>query len=123
MTPPRRRIAIAFATLTLAAMTAACGAIGTAVDCNAAAQEANKITTDWSSAVTKSATDPAAIEKASQDAATKTKDLASKHDGEIAAALNDLAAGFDSMKGDMSNVSTFTTKIQGFQTTITSACS
>lgn len=123
MTPPRRRIAIAFATLTLAAMTSACGAIGTAVDCNAAAQEVTTITTDWSSAVTKSATDPAALEKASQEAATKTKDLASKHDGEIAAALNDLAAGFESVKGDMAGVSTLSTKVQGFQTKIMSACS
>jgi hypothetical protein len=104
-------------------MTSACGAIGTAVDCNAAAQEVTTITTDWSSAVTKSATDPAAMEKASQDAATKTKALASKHDGEIADALNDLATGFESVKGDMTSVSTLTTKIQDFQTKITSACS
>jgi len=123
MTPPRRRLAIAFATLTLAAVTTACGAVGTAVDCTTAANEASKITTDWSNTVSKDAGDTAAIETASTDASSKTKALAAKYDGEISSALNDLAAGFDSMKGDMSNSAEFMSKISGFQNKITSACS
>ncbi|MEO3801268.1 hypothetical protein [Nonomuraea sp. B1E8] len=124
MTPPRRRLAVAAATLTLAVLTTACGALGNAVDCNTAAGEASKIASEWSTAVTKNATDTDAIGTASQTAADKTKELAGKYDGEVAAALNDLAAGFDSMKGgDLSSVSEFSGKVNGFTSKITAACS
>ncbi|MEO3892659.1 hypothetical protein [Nonomuraea sp. B5E05] len=124
MTPPRRRLAVAAATLTLAVLTTACGALGNAVDCNTAAGEASKIASEWSTAVTKNATDTDAIGTASQTAADKTKELAGKYDGEVAAALNDLAAGFDSLKGgDLSSVSEFSGKVSGFQSKITAACS
>ncbi|MEU6725669.1 hypothetical protein ABZ917_18340 [Nonomuraea wenchangensis] len=124
MTPPRRRLAIAAATLSLAVLTTACGALGQAVDCNTAAQEASKIMTDWSSEVTKNAADTKAVGTASASAADKTKELAGKYDGEVAAALNDLAAGFESLeKGDLAQVSEFTGKMNGFSSKITSACS
>ncbi|MED7930315.1 hypothetical protein SMD20_39220 [Nonomuraea sp. LP-02] len=124
MTPPRRRLAIAAATLSLAVLTTACGALGQAVDCNSAAQEASKIMTDWSSEVTKNAADTKAVGTASATAADKTKELAGKYDGEVAAALNDLAAGFESLeKGDLAQVSEFTGKMNGFSSKITSACS
>jgi hypothetical protein len=123
MTPPRRRLAVAAATLTLAVLTTACGALGQAVDCNSAANEATKIMTDWSSEVTKNAADTKAIGTASKTAAGKTKELAGKYDGEVAAALNDLASGFETMeKGDLAGVSEFTGKMNGFSTKITSAC-
>ncbi|NBE94417.1 hypothetical protein FE391_11465 [Nonomuraea sp. KC401] len=124
MTPPRRRLAVAAATLTLAVLTTACGALGNAVDCNTAASEASKIASEWSTAVTKNASDTDAIGTASQTAADKTKELAGKYDGEVASALNDLAAGFDSMKGgDLSSVSDFSGKVNGFTSKITAACS
>ncbi|MEZ7125856.1 hypothetical protein ACBR40_11000 [Nonomuraea sp. AD125B] len=124
MTPPRRRLAIAAATISLAVLTTACGALGQAVDCNSAAQEASKIMTDWSSEVTKNAADTKAVGTASASAADKTKTLAGKYDGEVAAALNDLAAGFESLeKGDLAQVSEFTGKMNGFSSKITSACS
>ncbi|TDC09952.1 hypothetical protein E1267_05870 [Nonomuraea longispora] len=124
MTPPRRRLAVAAATLTLAVLTTACGALGNTVDCNTAASEASKIASEWSTAVTKNASDTDAIGTASQTAADKTKELAGKYDGEVASALNDLAAGFDSMKGgDLSSVSDFSGKVNGFTSKITAACS
>ncbi|MFI7635574.1 hypothetical protein [Nonomuraea sp. NPDC049400] len=124
MTPPRRRLAVAAATLTLAVLTTACGALGQAVDCNTAASEASKIASEWSTAVTSNATDTKAIGKASEEAAGKTKELAGKYDGEVAAALNELAAGFETLeKGDLSSVSEFTGKIGTFQSKITAACS
>ncbi|MEV4565536.1 hypothetical protein AB0K12_17380 [Nonomuraea sp. NPDC049419] len=123
MTPPRRLAAVA-ATLTLAALTTACGAFGQAVDCNSAAQEATTIVTEWSSAISASATDKDAIGEASKTAATKTKELAGKYDGEVGAALNDLADGFASIEGgDLSKASEFTGKVSGFQSKIVSACS
>ncbi|QYC44340.1 hypothetical protein Nocox_33865 [Nonomuraea coxensis DSM 45129] len=123
MTPPRRRLAVAAATLSLAVLTTACGALGQAVDCNTAANEATKIMTDWSSEVTKNAADAKAIGTASATAADKTKELAGKYDGEVAAALNDLASGFESLeKGDLAQVSEFTGKMNGFSSKITSAC-
>ncbi|MET7337248.1 hypothetical protein [Nonomuraea sp. NPDC005650] len=124
MTPPRRRLAVAAATLTLAVLTTACGALGQAVDCNTAAQEATKIMNEWTTTITKDATDTKAIGTASKDAAAKTKELAGKYDGDVAAALNDLAAGFETLeKGDLAEVSSFTGKMQGFSTKITAACS
>ncbi|MEV4170019.1 hypothetical protein [Nonomuraea sp. NPDC049709] len=124
MTPPRRRLAVAAATLTLAVLTTACGAIGQAVDCNTAATEASKIATDWSTAVTKDVGDTKAVQTASKTAADKTKELAGKYDGEVAAALNDLADGFASMEGgDLSSVTEFSGKVNGFTSKITAACS
>ncbi|HEX4814238.1 MAG TPA: hypothetical protein VFV66_15955 [Nonomuraea sp.] len=124
MTPPRRRLAVAAATFTLAVFTTACGALGQAVDCNTAASEASKIATEWSTTVTQSATDGSAVEAASKTAAQKTKDLAGKYDGEVAAALNDLASGFESIKGDnLANITEFSGKVNDFTTKITSACS
>ncbi|WP_433433200.1 hypothetical protein [Nonomuraea sp. CA-141351] len=124
MTPPRRRLAVAAATLTLAVLSTACGAIGQAVDCNTAASEASKIATEWSSAMATSATDKEALGKASKTAADKTKELASKYDGDVAAALNDMAAGFETMeKGDLSSVAEFSGKMNGFTSKITAACS
>jgi hypothetical protein len=123
MTPPRR-LALAVATISLAALTTACGAVGQAVDCNSAANEVTKIATEWSSAITKDATNTKALGDASKAAATKTKDLAGKYDGEVAAALNDLAAGFESLQsGDITKATEFSGKMSGFQTKITSACS
>ncbi|MCK2212486.1 hypothetical protein MF672_001530 [Actinomadura sp. ATCC 31491] len=124
MTPPRRRLAIAAATLTLAVLgTTACGALGQTVDCNTAANEATKIMTDWSSEVTKNAADTKAVGTASATAADKTKTLAGKYDGEVAAALNELAAGFETLeKGDLSAVTEFTGKMNGFSSKITAAC-
>ncbi|NUP03305.1 MAG: hypothetical protein HOV96_34550 [Nonomuraea sp.] len=123
MTPPRR-LALAVATISLAALTTACGAVGQAMDCNSAANEVTKIATEWSTAISKDATNTKALGEASKTAATKTKDLAGKYDGDVAAALNDLAAGFESLDGgDISKVSEFSGKMSGFQTKITSACS
>lgn len=122
MTPPRR-FALAVATISLAALSTACG-VGQAIDCNSAATEVNKIATDWSGAITKNATDTKAVGTASKTAATKTKELAGKYDGDVAAALNDLASGFESLEGgDLTKVSEFTGKMSGFQSKITAACS
>ncbi|KAB8193436.1 hypothetical protein FH608_019520 [Nonomuraea phyllanthi] len=124
MTPPRRRLAIAAATLTLAVLSTACGAVGQAVDCNTAASEASKIASEWSSAMSSDPTNTEALGKASKTAADKTKDLAAKYDGDVAAALNDMAAGFQTMeKGDLNSVTEFSSKMQGFTTKITAACS
>jgi hypothetical protein len=98
MTPLRRRIALAAATLTLAGLTTACGAIGNAVDCNQVAQEVNKITAEFTSSMTTSATDAKAIEAASHKTAGELKDLAGKYDGDLAGALTDMAAIFDGIK-------------------------
>ncbi|MFI6919918.1 hypothetical protein ACIBIZ_08180 [Nonomuraea spiralis] len=122
MTPPRR-LALAVATISLAALSTACGAVGQAVDCNSAANEVTKIATDWSSAITKNATDTAALGEASKTAAAKTKELAGKYDGDVAAALNDLASGFESLEsGDISKATEFSGKMTGFQSKITAAC-
>ncbi|MBF8185923.1 hypothetical protein ITP53_09225 [Nonomuraea sp. K274] len=124
MTPPRRRLAVAAATLTLAVLTTACGALGQAVDCNTAAAEASKIATEWSTAVTKDVSNQDAIQTASKTAADETKELAGKYDGEVGAALNDLATGFESMEGgDLNSVTEFSGKANGFVSKITSACS
>ncbi|MCF6471573.1 hypothetical protein FAF44_24725 [Nonomuraea sp. MG754425] len=120
MTPPRR-LAVAAATLTLAALTTACGAIGQAVDCNTAAADATKIATDFSSSMT---ADAGAMETAAQTAADKTKELAGKYDGEVASALNDLAAAYESIKpGDVASLTSFSSKVNGFTSKITAACS
>jgi hypothetical protein len=124
MTPPRRRLAIAAATFTVAVFTTACGALGQAVDCNTAATEASKIASEWSTAVTQNATDTDAVGKASKTAADKTKELAGKYDGEVAAALNDLASGFESIEGgDLSSITEFSGKVNDFTSKITAACS
>ncbi|MEU7892765.1 hypothetical protein AB0B45_07855 [Nonomuraea sp. NPDC049152] len=119
----KRAITVSAATLTLAGLTA-CGAVGTAVDCNAAGNEATKIMQEWTGSLSAGMTDPKAMEKASNTAAEKSKALAAKYDGEIAAALNDLAAGFESIKDlkDASKLTEFTGKMQGFSTKIQSAC-
>ncbi|PZG01724.1 hypothetical protein C1J01_47870 [Nonomuraea aridisoli] len=79
---------------------------------------------EWNGSLAASATDPDALGKASKTAAQKTKDLAGKYDGEVAAALNDLAAGFSTMEGgDMTKAAELTTKVSGFQTKLKSACS
>ncbi|MGR6915286.1 hypothetical protein ACU635_13660 [[Actinomadura] parvosata] len=119
MTPPRR-LAVAAATLTLAAFTTACGAIGQAVDCNTAASDATKIATEFSSSMT----DASAVESAAKTASDKTKELAGKYDGEVAAALNDLADAYNAIKpGDAASMTEFSTKINGFTSKITAACS
>ncbi|MEU6711567.1 hypothetical protein ACFOY2_13105 [Nonomuraea purpurea] len=116
-------MAVAAATLTLAALTTACGALGQAVDCNTAASEASKIASEWSTAVTANVTDKKAVQDASSTAADKTKELAGKYDGEVAAALNDLASGFGSMKeGDLNSITEFSGKVNGFTSKITNAC-
>ncbi|GAA3158849.1 hypothetical protein [Nonomuraea roseoviolacea] len=120
MNTPSRRIAVVIATLTLAGLTTACGAIGNAVDCNQVSQEITKISTEFQSSVTSAATDPKAFEKASQETAGKLKTLAGKYDGDLAGAINDLASVFDGMKLDnpsamtdsMSKISSMSTKIQ-----------
>ncbi|GAB2934163.1 hypothetical protein WBK31_02185 [Nonomuraea sp. N2-4H] len=123
MTPPRR-IATVAATLTLAAMTTACGVLGQAVDCNAVASEAQQIATEWSNVISSNATDQEAVAAASKSAADKARELAGKYDGEIAAALTDLADGFASFEsGNVTSASGFMTKLNGFQSKITSACS
>lgn len=118
-----RRIAISLAALSLAGLLSACG-VGQAVDCNAAATDAAKIMNEWTGSITKNAADPKAMETASAEAATKSKELAGKYDGELAAALNDMASGFENVKmDDVASMTEFTTKLQGFSTKIQSACS
>lgn len=121
-----RRIAISLAALSLAGLLSACGAVGQAVDCNAVAQEITTISTEFSTAASGAATDPDSFNKASADAAGKVKALAGKYDGDLAAALNELAGAFEGMKLDPANPSAVlesVNKIQGFQTKITAACS
>ncbi|MBB6351218.1 hypothetical protein ACWGH8_42895 [Nonomuraea muscovyensis] len=126
MTPVRRRIAMTIATLSLAGLTTACGALGQAVDCNEVATEVTKISNEFSTSMASVATDPKAFETAGDEAAKKVKDLAAKYDGELAAALNDLAATFDGLSIDPKNPTAAmesTSKLQGFTTKIQSACS
>ncbi|SDM69029.1 hypothetical protein [Nonomuraea jiangxiensis] len=119
MTPPRRRLAVAAATLTLAVLTTSCGAVGQAVDCATLSQEITKITSELSAA----AADPTAIEKASQDASGKLKTLAGKYDGELASAVNDLATIFGSVNYDDPTATTNAmSKIPEMQAKIVSAC-
>ncbi|MBN6058253.1 hypothetical protein JYK22_40395, partial [Nonomuraea sp. RK-328] len=123
MITPSRRIAVAIATLTLAGLTTACGAIGNAVDCNQVGQEVTKITAELQSSVASAATDPKAFEKASHETAAKLKTLAGKYDGDLAGAINDLASVFEGI--DVDNPSGMTqslSKIQSVQTKIQSAC-
>lgn len=125
MTPPRR-IAIAIATLTLAGLTTACGAIGTAVDCNKVASEVTTILNGVTTAMASAATDPTAIEKASTEAAGKVKTLAADYDGELRSALDDMAAGLEGLKSDASNPTALmeaATNLQSSATKIQSACS
>jgi hypothetical protein len=125
MTPPRRRIAIAIATLSLAGLTTACGAIGNAVDCNQVGTDVTKITQEFTASMSSAATDPKVIEKASQETAGKLKTLASKYDGDLAGALNDLASVFEGIKIDMKNPASATeglSKIPTIEAKIKSAC-
>ncbi|MDR8414954.1 hypothetical protein MTP10_40275 [Nonomuraea sp. 3-1Str] len=126
MNTPRRRIALMVATLSLAGLTTACGAIGNAVDCNQVGNDVTKIMNDFSGSMTKVATDPKALETAGDEAASKVKTLAGNYDGELAAALNDLASGLDGLKIDSENPTATmesVQKMQGFVTKIQSACS
>ncbi|MFI6788106.1 hypothetical protein ACIBG4_12335 [Nonomuraea sp. NPDC050383] len=114
------------ATLSLAGLTTACGAIGNAVDCNQVGNDVTKIMNDFSGSMTKVATDPKALETAGDEAASKVKTLAGNYDGELAAALNDLASGLDGLKIDSENPTATmesVQKMQGFVTKIQSACS
>ncbi|MEV0200491.1 hypothetical protein [Nonomuraea sp. NPDC050691] len=125
MNSPSRRIAVAIATLTLAGLTTACGALGNAVDCNQVGNEVTKIMNDFSGSMAKVAADPKAFETAGDEAAAKVKTLAGNYDGELAAALNDLATGLDGLKIDAANPSATmesVQKMQGFVTKIQSAC-
>ncbi|MEV4098852.1 hypothetical protein AB0J42_01195 [Nonomuraea sp. NPDC049649] len=127
MTPPHRRMALTIAALACAGMTiSGCGALGQAVDCNTAANEVTTIMNDFTAATASAAaTDPKAVETAADDAAGKVKTLAADYDGEVGAALNDLAAVLDGIKidgtdpaGSMESV----TKLQGFVTKLQQAC-
>ncbi|GAA2848680.1 hypothetical protein [Nonomuraea rubra] len=123
MTPPRRRLAVAAATLTLAALTTSCGAIGQAVDCTQVSQEITKITNEYSSSLSSAATDPKAIEKASQETADKLKTLAGKYDGDLAGAVNDMATVFESIKvDDMSGATEAMGKLPEIQAKAVAAC-
>jgi hypothetical protein len=125
MTPPRR-IAIAIATLTLAGLTTACGALGTAVDCNKVASEVTAIMNDFNTSAAGAATDPKSLETAGTEAAGKVKTLAADYDGELGSALNDLASGLEGIKIDAQDPTASmesVTKLQGFITKIQSACS
>ncbi|MFG1686933.1 hypothetical protein ACGFNP_42685 [Nonomuraea sp. NPDC049269] len=125
MTPPRRRIAIAVATLSLAGLTTACGAIGNAVNCNEAATEVNKITQEFTTSMGTAAADPKALNKATQETADKLKTLAGKYDGDLAGALNDLGAVFEGIKIDAKNPTSATdamAKIPAATAKIQSAC-
>ncbi|MGI5274066.1 hypothetical protein ACQEUU_33365 [Nonomuraea sp. CA-218870] len=126
MTPPRRRLTLAFATFALAGLTiTGCGAIGQAVDCNTAAAEVTPILNEFSTAMTSSAADPKAAEAAGQEAAAKVKTLAANYDGEVGAALTDLATGLEGIKIDGSDPAgslESVNKLQGFVTKIQQAC-
>lgn len=126
MTSPLRRVTLAIATITLAGLTTACGAVGQAVDCNTAAAKVTPIMNDFNKSMASAATDPKAVEEAGKEAAGKVKTLAADYDGEMAAALNDLASGLEGMKMDGSDPSALmesANKMQGFVTKIQSACS
>jgi hypothetical protein len=125
MTPPRRRLAIAIATLSLAGLTTACGAIGNAVDCNQVGTDVTKITQEFTTSMSAAAADPKAIEKASQETAGKLKTLAGKYDGDLASALTDLAGVFEGIKIDTKNPTSGTdglSKIPDIQAKIQKAC-
>ncbi|GAA4521130.1 MULTISPECIES: hypothetical protein [Nonomuraea] len=127
MTPPRRRLALAVATFAFAGMTiTGCGALSQAVDCNTAAAEVTTIMNEFNTTAASAATDPKALETAGKEAGAKVKTLAGNYDGEVGAALNDLATGLEGIKidgsdpaGSMESVS----KLQGFITKIQQACS
>ncbi|MFI6905875.1 hypothetical protein ACIBKY_31740 [Nonomuraea sp. NPDC050394] len=125
MTSSRRRIAITIATLTLAGLTTACGGLGNAVDCASMSADLNKITQEFTTSMTSAGTDIKAIETASSDAAGKIKTLAGKHDGDLASALNDLAAVFEGIKVDEKNPASATEalgKIPDIQAKVQKAC-
>lgn len=126
MTPPRRRLAIAVATLAFAGLTTtACSGLGNAVDCATMAADLNKITQEFSTATASAGTDIKAIETASADAAGKIKTLAGKYDGDLASALNDMATVFESIKVDQKDPSALTEamgKLPGIEAKVKSAC-
>ncbi|WP_336206271.1 hypothetical protein [Nonomuraea sp. LPB2021202275-12-8] len=125
MTTTRRRLAIASATLSFALLTTACGAIGTAVDCNTVSQEVTTIMTDFNKSMATAAADPKALETAGAEASAKVKTLAADYDGELGSALNDLASGLEGMKIDAQNPTATmdsVQKLQGFVTKIQAAC-
>ncbi|WP_084965432.1 hypothetical protein [Thermoactinospora rubra] len=124
------KIGLAAAALVLAGLTTGCGAFGQAVDCNAVSKEVTEIMSAYSTSLTASMSDPQkaaeAMEKSGKEAADKLRALAAKHDGELAAAVNDLAGAMDGMKVDAANPSGMNdamAKVQSFQTKIISACS
>ncbi|NUR89575.1 MAG: hypothetical protein HOY71_36300 [Nonomuraea sp.] len=124
MKTPRRRTAIAVATLAIAAIsTTACG-IGNKVDCAQVSGEAQKIGQEFMSSMGSAATDPKAIEKAGQDASDKLKTLASKYDGELASALNDFADIYASLKvDDAAALQGVSAKVTAASTKLQNACS
>ncbi|GAA4077726.1 hypothetical protein [Nonomuraea soli] len=120
----KTKIGVGLAGLVLIGLTTSCGAVGQAVDCNAAVTEANKIVTTWSGSVASIATDPAAFEKSTKEAASQLKTLAGKYDGDLAGGINDLAAIVESV--DASNpagMADIATKSQSAQTKLAAACS
>ncbi|MFI6296426.1 hypothetical protein ACIBEJ_32875 [Nonomuraea sp. NPDC050790] len=110
------------ATLALAGLTAACGGMGQAVDCATMSTELNKISQEFSTAMTGAGGDLSKLEAAGTDAAGKIKTLAGKYDGELASGLNDMAALFEGMK-DPAAAAGSMSKIQSAQTKIMNACS
>ncbi|MEU4535252.1 hypothetical protein AB0G15_10330 [Streptosporangium sp. NPDC023825] len=124
-----RRLAVAAAGIALISMTAACGASSAnSAVCTEAAW--SKPLGDFTTAVTASAGDLTKYNDATAKLTADLKTLAGTADGEVASALNDLAASFESFKIDPNDpaaattaLGSMTTKAQEATTKLAEACS
>ncbi|WP_440098300.1 hypothetical protein [Streptosporangium sp. H16] len=123
-----RRIAIAAAGIALISMTAACG--GSSANSAVCAEAAwSKPFADFTTAATSSAGDLTKYNDATAKLAADLKALAGTADGEVATALNDLAASFESVKIDPNDpaaaataAGSLATKTQEASTKLAAAC-
>ncbi|MEU7001224.1 hypothetical protein [Nonomuraea sp. NPDC046570] len=94
-----RGIAVTIAALALAGLTSACGS-SSAAACADVNAEVTKLVSEYSANATKNMTDLKAFEEANKKMAEGLKGIAAKHDGDLASAINDLAAVYDGLKID-----------------------
>ncbi|MFI6506981.1 hypothetical protein ACIBCT_05195 [Streptosporangium sp. NPDC050855] len=123
-----RRIAVAVAGAALFTMTAACGSAANDEVCTGTAL--TKSFNDFTTAATGSAGDPAKFNAATAKLGTDLKAQAANADGDVAAALNDMATSFEAVKIDANDpaaaaaaMGPLTSKMQEASSKLAAACS
>lgn len=121
-----RGIAVTIAALALAGLTSACGS-SSAAACADANAEVAKLASDYSANATKNMTDLKAFEAANKKMAEDIKAVAAKHDGDLASAINDLAAIYDGIDASdpaksAAALTNMGTKVQEIQAKMAKAC-